>query len=86
MPDQQRAPLRRCGGLWKPKAGSSSKGSGSITVGELKQRFIIVTNDKKTKPEQPDYLLMATGEPETDAFVREHKAPARVPSVLESEL
>jgi len=52
----------------------------------LKQRFIIVTNDKKTKPEQPDYLIMATGEPEVDAFVREHKPAPRAPSVLESEL
>jgi len=71
--DQQRSPLRRCGGLWKPKPGSQSLGSGSITVAELKQRFIVVRNDKKVKPEQPDYLLMAQGEPEVDAFVRDHQ-------------
>lgn len=78
MSDPQRAPLRRCGGLWKPRPGSSSLGSGSITVGDLKQRFIVVRNDKKTKPEQPDYLLLAQGDPEADAYVREHR-PATQP-------
>jgi len=83
--DQQRAPLRRCGGLWKPKPGSQSLGSGSITVGDLKQRFIVVWNDKKLKPEQPDYLLMAQGEPEVDAFVRDRQPKPKVRPALMDE-
>ncbi len=78
MPEQ-RPPLRKCGGLWKPRPGSQSKGSGSITVGELKQKFIVVANDRKTKPEQPDYLILAQGEPEPDTYVREHP-PAKRPA------
>jgi len=77
MNSQQRAPLRRCGGLWKPKPGSASKGSGSITVGDLKQRFIIVPNDKKVKPEQPDYLILAQGDAEPDAYVTKHRPAAQ---------
>ncbi len=69
---EQRPPLRKCGGLWKPRPGSQAKGSGSITVGELKQKFVVVRNDRKTKPEQPDYLVLAQGEPEPDTYVREH--------------
>ena len=80
MNEHQRSSLRRCGGLWKPRPGSQSLGSGSITVGELKQRFIVVRNEKKAKPEQPDYLLMATAEPELDTFARDHQTMSRVRS------
>jgi hypothetical protein len=74
----QRPSLRRVGVLWKPKPGSRSKGSGSVTIGQLKQRFIIVTNDRKTSATAPDYWLMSSDAPETDDYAREQ--PARQPA------
>ena len=63
------AKLRKVGALWKPKAGSRSKGSGSITVNGLRQRFVILENDRKTAGgKEPDYLLMSSDEPEVDQY------------------
>jgi hypothetical protein len=72
--------LRRVGALWKPKPGAKSKGSGSITINGLRQRFVILPNDRKTAgSSQPDYLLMSSDEPEVDAYTRDHHQPAEVP-------
>lgn len=76
MTDQQRAPLRRVGSLWKPKPGARSKGSGVVTVGTLRQRFVIFVNDRKQKDSEPDYVLMSSDEPEPDEYVTRRMATA----------
>jgi hypothetical protein len=68
--DEQRKPLRKVGVVWKPKNGSKSKGSGSVTIGTLRQRFIILANDRKSKDTDPDYVLMSSDEPEPDRYAR----------------
>ncbi len=61
--------LRRVGALWKPRQGGKSKGSGSITVNGLRQRFVILPNERKTEgSKEPDYLLMSSDEPEVDNY------------------
>ena len=73
--DQQRGPLRRVGALWKPKPGAKSLGSGSITVNGLRQRFVILKNDrKKAGSSDPDYVLMSGDEPEVDQYARQASA------------
>lgn len=64
--------LRRVGSLWKPKPGGKSLGNGSLTINGLRQRFVILRNDKKTSEAQPDYVLMAGDEPEVDQYARDH--------------
>jgi hypothetical protein len=60
---------RKVGAMWKPKVGAKSKGSGSLTIGDKKQRFVIFVNEDKTGDSAlPDYLLMSTDEPETDSY------------------
>jgi hypothetical protein len=66
----QRAPLRRVGVLWKPKPGSKSLGSGSLTIDRLKQRFVVLHNTRKVKETDPDYLLMSSDNPEVDTYTR----------------
>jgi hypothetical protein len=64
-----RAPLRKVGGIWKPRSNGRSKGSGSISVNGYKLRFIILPNDhKRDGDKQPDYVLMSGEEPEVDTF------------------
>jgi hypothetical protein len=41
--------MRKVGVLWKPRPGAKSLGSGSITVNGLKQRFVILRNDRKAE-------------------------------------
>jgi hypothetical protein len=61
--------LRQVGGLWKPKPGGTSLGSGSITVNGWKQRFVVLRHDRKDPgSQQPDYLLMSSDEPEVDDY------------------
>jgi hypothetical protein len=67
--------LRRVGSLWKPKPGGRSLGSGSITIGGQRQRFVILRNDRKQGHTQPDYLLMSSEPPEPDPFTRRHATP-----------
>ena len=69
--DRPRGALRRVGALWKPKPGAKSLGSGSITVNGLRQRFVILKNDrKKDGSSEPDYALMSGDEPEVDDYAR----------------
>jgi len=77
MSDHQRqGKLRRVGALWKPKPGSKSAGSGSITVGGLRQRFVILRNDRKQPGDnQPDYVLMTSDDPEPDTFAAGRTRP-----------
>jgi hypothetical protein len=64
--NDEKPKLRKLGGIWKPKPGAKSKGSGSITVGDLKQRFVILENrDKEPGSQQPDYVLMSSDDIET---------------------
>jgi hypothetical protein len=56
--------------MWKPKPNSKSHGNGSLTVNGLKQRFIVLANDKKTKDTDPDFHLMSSDEPEVDRYAR----------------
>jgi hypothetical protein len=75
---RQRERLRRIGALWKPRPGSKSKGSGAITVNGLRQKFVILVNDRKTAGSaQPDYLLMTADEPEPDPYAQ--RGPASAP-------
>jgi hypothetical protein len=58
--------LKKVGVLWKPRDGAKSLGSGVMTIAGMKQRFVILKNDYKTKESQPDFTLMSGDEPETD--------------------
>ena len=73
--------LRRVGALWKPKAGSKSLGSGALTIGTKRQRFIVVKNDRKAEgSREPDYLLLSSDEPETDEYARDRAQGERAAS------
>jgi hypothetical protein len=64
--------LRKVGAIWKPKPGAKSKGSGSVTVNGLRQRFVILVNDRKAEGSRdPDYVLMSSDEPEADTYARD---------------
>jgi hypothetical protein len=66
--------LRRVGAIWRPKPGAKSKGTGSVTINGLRQRFVILSNDRKTEGSRdPDYVLMSSDEPEADTFARERE-------------
>lgn len=84
MSDEQ-ARLHRVGALWKPRPGSKSKGSGAITINGLRQRFVILPNDrKKSGSREPDYLLMSSDPPEADDF-GQRSAPKPAPFVATDE-
>jgi hypothetical protein len=80
---RQAGRLRRVGALWKPKPGAKSKGSGSLTINGLKQRFVILPNDRKSKDTDPDYVLMSSDEPEVDQYVRDRR-PTRTAEAEDS--
>jgi hypothetical protein len=71
--------LRRVGSMWKPKPGSKVKATGSVTINGLRQRFMVMPNDKKTEgSREPDYALLSSDEPEVDEYAkREASAPAK---------
>jgi hypothetical protein len=73
MDDQENTGhMRRVGVLWKPREGAKSLGSGSVTVNGLRQRFVILRNDKKREgSSQPDYVLLSADPPEVDEY--EHR-------------
>jgi hypothetical protein len=74
--DRPSSRLRRVGALWRPKPGAKSKGSGSVTVNGLRQRFVVLPNDRKTEGSRdPDYVLMSSEEPEVDEYARERQQP-----------
>jgi hypothetical protein len=64
------------GVLWKPRAGAKSKGSGRVTINGLRQKFVILTNDRKQKDTDPDYILMTGDEPEVDNYARNRRQPS----------
>ena len=65
----EKSELRKVGALWKPKPGAKSHGSGSVTIGDQRQRFVILTNrDKGTNANAPDYVLMSSEAPEVDPY------------------
>ena len=73
--------LRRVGVLWKPRPGAKSKGSGSITINGLKQRFVILPNDHRREgSKDPDYVLLSGDEPEVDSYAAQRSAPAATPA------
>lgn len=68
---QQRASQRVVGAIWKPQAGSTALGSGSVTINGLKQRFVILKNDRKQAGSNaPDYLLKSADEPTVDEYAQ----------------
>lgn len=72
--------LEKIGGLWKPKPGAKSFGSGSITVNGMRQRFVIFKNDRKKEgSKQPDYNLLSSDPPERDEYAGKGK-PAAAPA------
>jgi hypothetical protein len=62
--------LRRVGSFWKPREGARSLGSGSLTIGRQRQRFIMLRNERKQKESDPDFVLMASDEPEPDPYAQ----------------
>jgi uncharacterized protein (DUF736 family) len=42
--------------------------TGSISVCGLKQKFVVLPNDRKNDDAQPDYLLMSSSDPEVDPY------------------
>lgn len=72
-----RGKLRRVGAIWKPRAGAKSLGSGTVTINGLRQRFVILKNDRKVDGSRdPDYVLLSSDAPEADEYAREQHAPA----------
>lgn len=69
----QRPPLRRVGAIWKPRTAASprTRGTGTLTINGLKQRFLVLQNDRKTSDRDPDFVLVTDSEPETDGYARE---------------
>lgn len=56
--------------------GGKSLGSGSITINGLRQRFIVLKNDRKSEgSKDPDYVLMSSDEPEPDAYAARRPSP-----------
>ena len=45
--------LKKVGVLWKPRDGAKSLGRGVMTIAGMKQRFVILKNDYKTKESKP---------------------------------
>lgn len=92
MSDERMGRLRRVGVLWKPKPGAKSLGSGSMTINGLRQRFLVLRNDRKTDgSSQPDYVLVSSDEPEVDEYARGHQAApspgeAQAPTPFEATL
>lgn len=73
-----RGKLRRVGAIWKPRAGGKSLGSGTVTINGLRQRFVILKNDRKVDGSRdPDYVLLSSDAPEADEYARDQQAPAR---------
>lgn len=67
----ERGPLRRVGAIWKPKPGAKSFGSGSVTIDGMRQRFLILKNDRKVDgSKDPDYVLVSSEPPEIDEYAR----------------
>ena len=61
--------LRKVGAMWKPKPGGKSKGTGMVTIGDQRQRFVILVNNHKEEgSKQPDYVLMSSEDPEPDEY------------------
>lgn len=66
--------LRKVGALWKPREGAKSKGSGSVTINGMRQRFVVLVNDHKTPgSKEPDYSLMSSDEPEVDEYAAQNR-------------
>ena len=63
-----------------PKPGTTryalDLGSGSVTVNGLRQRFLILRNDRKVKASDPDYVLLSSDEPEVDQYARDRNRPS----------
>ncbi len=76
---EQSGRLRRVGAMWKPKAGGKTVGSGSVTINALRQRFAVFKNDRKQKDTDPDYVLLSSDEPETDAYAERSAARSTTP-------
>lgn len=79
--DDTKPKLQRVGALWKPRPGSKALGSGSITINGLRQRFVILRNDRKAAgSKDPDYLLMSGDAPEVDQYAQRSSQPTAVPT------
>ena len=90
MSDEQqgrdRGRLRRVGSMWAPRAGARSLGSGSVTINGLRQRFVVLKNDKRQEgSRQPDYLLMSGDEPEVDQYAHDRHTARRLAESATSE-
>jgi hypothetical protein len=76
--------LHRVGALWRPRPGSKSLGSGTITVNGLKQRFVVLRNDRKKEgSSEPDYLLMSGDEPEIDSYTSRRASSPNQPALAQ---
>jgi hypothetical protein len=61
--------LRDVGAMWKPKPEAKSEGSGSVTIGGMKQWFVVVKNKHRIDgSNQPDFKLISSKEPEEDTY------------------
>ena len=77
--------LHRVGAMWQPRSGAKSLGSGTVTVNGLRQRFVVLHNErKKAGSNEPDYVLMSSDEPEVDTYVRDRQAAPVAATVDES--
>lgn len=81
--------LRPIGALWKPKPGAKSLGAGRVTVNGMRQRFVLLPNDRKTDgSNEPDYVLLSSADPEVDTYTPKRRAiqPERNDAALDGDI
>lgn len=84
--DDKGGQLRRVGALWRPKPGAKSKGFGNLTIGDRRQKFVILPNrDKEPGGSKPDYVLMSSDEPEVDEYARKKGGGGAPPAADDGE-
>jgi hypothetical protein len=64
-----RPKLHKTGALWRPRnPDSRALASGTVTVNGYKQKIVILPNDHKAKPTDPDFTICASDRPERDPY------------------
>jgi len=72
MSDQ--ASMRRVGVMWRPREGARSLGTGSLTIGGQRQKFVILENRYKRGDRDPDFVLMSSDPAEPDPYAERDQA------------
>jgi hypothetical protein len=69
MTDDTRPKLQKTGALWRPKnPDSRAMASGVVTVNGWKLKIVVLANDHKAKPTDPDFAICSSERPEPDDY------------------